>query len=253
MLQGSQVSDFKITAEIGLQSARDRYSTKVQEEVLEEDEGVRGRQDAGAEPQEASAELLIRRAVMAQATVLCHKKCQSRGDNTHTCVESVRESWQLRRPRSTNPAKPATMPRVICTAAPSVHRDTVKAVKRCDNTEHSSLWHGRHPKTGSEAGSEAPRASNSEGLGWFAGSERGTPPRSPFSLLAQQLKSATQEDLEERLSTYKTLQRFLLQRASEEDVGDAGTLELKISTNAFLLSIFFWDGALGAAAGSGDV
>lgn len=250
MLQVSQVSDFKITAELGLQSlhtptAHDRDSTEAQEEVLEEDEGVRGRQDASAEPQEAT----IRRAVMAQATVLCHKRCQSRADNTHTCVES----WQLRRPRSTNPASPVTMPRVLCTAAPSVHRDTVKDVKRCENIEHSSLWHGRHPQTGSEAGSEAPLASNSEGLGWFAGSERGPPPRSPFSLLAQQLKSATQEDLEERISTYKTLQRFLLQRASEEDVGDAGTLELKISTNAFLLSNFFWDGAIGAAAGSGDV
>jgi hypothetical protein len=214
--QVSQVSDFKITAELGLQSlhtptARDRDATEVQEEVLEEDEGVRGRQDASAEPQEAT----IRRAVMAQATVLCHKRCQSRPDNTHTGVES----WQLRRPRSTsrstNPASPTTMPRVLCTAAPL--------------------------------------ASNSEGLGWFAGSERGPPPRSPFSLLAQQLKSATQEDLEERITTYKTLQRFLLQRASEEDVGDAGTLELKISANVFLLSNFFWDGALGAAAGSGDV
>ena len=30
-------------------------------------------------------------------------------------------------------------------------------------------------------------------------------------------------------------------------MGDAGTLELKISTNAFLLSNFFWDGALWAS------
>jgi hypothetical protein len=207
-----QMSGFKVTAEIGMQSphAHEASERDSQHDVptrhkpqqdreednrllvhLEEDEEVCAKQDASAQ-QEASAALHVRRAVMRQATVLCHKRCRSSGNNT--CVES----WQLRRPRS-------TMPRVICTAVYGL-------------------------------------AEGGRGFKLLTS-------YSPFSSLAQQLKSATQEDLEERISTFKTLQCFLLRRATEEDLRDAGALELKISTNCFLLSNFFRDGAHATEAG----